>query len=370
MVSFTNRPLVTALVTQLSDGMILTPKPSDRLAKRAGGLAASEVANSGSRLCVSFFVTKVAILVAALVAAVVVGSAASRPMSSAGSIALAGGGISVRSTSGQLTQLTTDFRDQFPVWSRDGKRIAFVRRGADVNRCALFVMNADGSNDRQVGSFETDCSRVSWGPADRQIAFGGGVAGRANNGLWVVNGDGSGLKQLVPIKRLLGGRETTTATAPAWSPSGRSIVFGWAGRSPGSHPWPRLVGMLATIRSDGSGLRILLKPRNPARGTLSSPAFSRDGKRLAFVHTNIDAAGRTELVVSRADGTRRYALLRLPFNPLGQGTSSWSPNARSLVFWRVCGQQTCVSTIPASGGKPHLLLRGTYLQPYWGPAGS
>ena len=309
-------------------------------------------------------------LAAVLLAAVVAGSAASRSMSSAGSLAVAGGGISVRSSTGQLTRLTTDFHDQSPVWSRDGKRIAFVRSGSDIDRCALFVMNADGSDVHQLGNVETDCSRVSWGPGDRKIAFGGGVAGRINNGLWVVNADGTGLKRLVAIRRLLGGRETTAATAPAWSPNGRSIVFGWSGRSPGSRPWPRLAGMLATIRPDGSALRILLKPAKPARGTLSSPAFSRDGKSLAFVQTDTSAAGRTELVLSRADGTRRHSLLRLSFNPSGQGTASWSPNGRSLVFWRVCGQQTCVSTIPARGGKPRVLLRGGYLQPYWGPAGS
>ena len=307
-------------------------------------------------------------LIAALVAAVVVGSAASRSMGSAGSIAVAGGGISVRSTAGQLTRLTTNARDQFPAWSRDGKRIAFVRRGPDVSRCELFVMNADGSDLHQVGSVETDCSRVSWGPGDRRIAFGGGAQGRVNNGLWVVNADGTGLKRLLALKHSLGGRETTAATAPAWSPNGRTIVFSWSGRSPGSRPSPRLAGALATIRPDGSGLRVLVKPRAKQLDLYVLPSLSRDGKRLAFVHTNLSAGGRTELVVSSADGTRRHTLLRLPFNPTGQGTPSWSPNGRVLAFWRVCGQQACVSTISARGGKPRVLLRGDYQQPTWGPA--
>jgi hypothetical protein len=58
-------------------------------------------------------------------------------------------------------------------------------------------MNSDGSDLHQVGQVRTDCSGVSWGPGDRRIVFGGGRPGRINDGLWVVNVDGSGLKRLL-----------------------------------------------------------------------------------------------------------------------------------------------------------------------------
>ncbi len=297
-------------------------------------------------------------LVSALLLAAAVATSAASLSSSRGSIAVDGGGISVRSASGQLTRLTTDFRDQFPAWSRDGARIAFVRRGPDLDRCALFVMNADGSDLRQVGNVETDCSRVAWGPGDRKLAFGGSPAGGNNATLWLVNVDGTGRKRL-----LRGKGANPEGLHPTWSPNGRRIVFGWTAGRPASNG-------LASIRPDGTGLRVLVKPRRTHLDIFFQPAFSRDGKRLAFVHTDLSAAGRTELVVSRADGTRRHTLLRLPFNPHGQGTPSWSPNSRSLVIWRICGQATCISTIPARGGKPHVLARGSFLHPNWGPAGS
>jgi Tol biopolymer transport system component len=256
-----------------------------------------------------------------------------------------------------LTRLTTNAHDAFPVWSRDGKRIAFVRRSAEFDRCGLFVMNADGSDIRQVSGVETDCSRVSWGPSDRRLAFGGAPEGGNNATLWLVNVDGSGLKRL-----LRGKGANAEGLHPTRSPNGRRIVFGWTAGRPGANG-------LASIRPDGSGLHVLVKPRRNHLDLYVLPAFSRDGKRLAFVHTDLSASGRTQLVVSRADGTHRHTLLRLPFNPRNQGTPSWSPNDRSLVFWRVCGQQACISTMPARGGKARVLLRG-YLQPYWGPAGS
>ena len=266
----------------------------------------------------------------------------------------------MRSTSGQLSRLTTDFRDQLPVWSRDGKRIAFLRRGSNVDRCALLVINADGSDVHQVGNVETDCfSRVSWGPRDRKIAFSG-VRAKGGAGLWIVDANGSGLH------RLRAGRGATEGIHPAWSPNGRWIAFGWTGRSP--HPW----GRLAAVRPDGSGYHVLVKPRaRHDEDEITYAAWSRDGKRLAYVRVEHRPghAGST-LEVADSLGQHRRALAHLAYNPGGQGAPSWSPNGRSLVYWRTCGQSTCVSTIPARGGKPHVLLRGEYLQPYWGPAGS
>jgi len=286
-------------------------------------------------------------------------SRASAPSAARGSIAVVGKGLYRRYPTGRLKLLTDDGRA--PAWSRDGKRIAFVRSDSSPGSsvCPLFVMNSDGSNVRRVGKVNTDCSGVSWGPGDRQIVFGGGVPAHIGMGLWIVNANGSGLHQL------RAGRGATEGIHPAWSPNGRWIVFGWTGRSP--HPW----GRLAAVRPDGSAYHVLVKPRSGRHDDeITFPAWSRDGKRLAYVRVDhrLGLAGRM-LEVADAVGQHQRSLAHLPYNPTGQGTPTWSPNGQRLAFSGVCAQAICVSTVAILGGKSHVLLRG-YGEPAWGPAGT
>ena len=87
----------------------------------------------------------------------------------------------------------------------------------------IYLMNANGTNQLRLA---TGCC-FDWSPDGRRIAF-------VNDGIYVINVDGTGLRLLV------------TPNAPLccdldWSPDGRRIAFvGWCGG-------------IRVIKSDGSG---------------------------------------------------------------------------------------------------------------------
>jgi Tol biopolymer transport system component len=100
------------------------------------------------------------------------------------------------STVTQLTELNQGDLpysfNKYPKCSPDGTKIAFdAPWGAGS---AVYVMDADGSDIRRL----VDGGQPSWSPDGRKIAFTSDEAGTINDKgtVWVVNVDGSGLRQL------------------------------------------------------------------------------------------------------------------------------------------------------------------------------
>ena len=68
------------------------------------------------------------------------------------------------------TRLTNNpAMDCWPVWSPDGKRIAFTSN-RDGNY-EIYVMNADGSGQRNLTSNRAQDNYATWSPDGKRIAF-------------------------------------------------------------------------------------------------------------------------------------------------------------------------------------------------------
>jgi TolB protein len=193
---------------------------------------------------------------------------------------------------------------QSPVWSPDGRRIAFVSRRDGK---ALYVMNADGSGLRIVARVR-QLATPAWSPDGRRIAFQGGRDDHSG-AVYVVNADGSGQRTLA-----------RRGNAPAWSPDGRRIAF-------------ESTSKLYVVNADGTGSRTLT--RLPS-GQPRSLAWSPDGRKLAFLSE--DGCGQFcfHVIVMNADGSNvRDLTPHLRGGPgLGAADPAWSPDGRTIAYVR------------------------------------
>jgi Tol biopolymer transport system component len=161
---------------------------------------------------------------------------------------------------------------QFPSWAPDGSRIAFVGRFATAAggiEYGVSTMNVDGTDVKQL-NHEPCCTittRVSWSPDSSMIAY------EYIGGIWIMNRDGSGQKN-VSRPSLLDSRNSLLDGSPAWSPDGNTIAF----NSKRDQNWNSYVAVYL-MNIDGTNVRQLtfLAPM-----TAGAPAWSPDGLRLAF----------------------------------------------------------------------------------------
>jgi Tol biopolymer transport system component len=170
----------------------------------------------------------------------------------------------------------------------------------------------------------------------RQVATGLPYPLERGTGLFVINLDGSGLRQLTA-----GGPEGGSDSKPAFYPSGESIVFARGGGRTGEND-------LYSIRLDGSGLRQLTS--GPTREW--APAVSPNGRQIAFTCGPAGGNERIEGVCSmRPDGSHR----RLLTEKLKQGAEvfdpDFSPSGRTIAFTLGPGTASDIFTMRADGSR-------------------
>ena len=103
------------------------------------------------------------------------------------------------------------------AWSPDGARLAFLAPGTDLHN-DIFVINADGTGERDITQSLEDEFWPSWSPDGTRIAFSRVQEGSTSlgTGLFVVDADGT---NLVPVITGTAGVSTIL-----WSPDGSRIL--------------------------------------------------------------------------------------------------------------------------------------------------
>jgi dipeptidyl aminopeptidase/acylaminoacyl peptidase len=155
-------------------------------------------------------------------------------------------------------RLTATFADCYePRWSPDGKQLAFIRDHA------LWVMNADGSDARELIEHPAGIGDPIWSPDGSRLAFISRRRGWEH--VWTIARDGSGLKQITT--------GADDAVDPVWSRDGKWIAFSSFRES------DLTTRGIYIIPADG-GAEILISPRGAWSG---APNCSPDARTLAYL---------------------------------------------------------------------------------------
>lgn len=228
--------------------------------------------------------------------------------------------------------------DGAPDLSVDGRKIAFHSIRGDHSNLEIYAMDVDGGNPLRLTSGGTLASSFpAWSPDGKQIALSRGTAPerttRGDRQIWVMNSDGTGLKQL-----------TTEGDnyRPKWSPDGTRIVFASDrdGDFANAAAREKSAGFglhdIYLMNSNGTGVQRLTTGRTYLNG---EPTFSPNGKQIAFrSRRDTDASGTNYCAVwvMNADGGQPRNLTPIPAGVTSEqwcnAYPNWSTDGKHIVF--------------------------------------
>lgn len=289
--------------------------------------------------------------------------------------------------------------DKQPVWSPDGKRIAFLsNRDRDDNDFDIYLVNPDGSDIRRIthtprsSSVHITTTPARWSTDSKRLAYIEGTPGKPAN-LWVVEADGSDQRKLdvgnIPnsvfdwvspdaiafvsvrdgkwvlssvdlngsaIRPVMSyGRWISSAT---WSPDRKRIAFS------AGHSGSILEDNLYVSEAEGANVIQLTHERGQKtrerRVGAQRLAWSPDGKQVAFTVTTplaMNSADPVDIYVINIDGTGQHLITT---NAHAFSYPAWSPDGKYIAFhsYGQKGPRAGIYVVNSDGSSERFLVEG------------
>lgn len=261
--------------------------------------------------------------------------------------------FSVDAAGTDVTRLTPGKGNQRPHYSPDGSKISYIHYTTGVG-WDVWLMNADGTGKRQV-THEGAVTEAQWSPDGQWLVFGpvlSKVKATPPFGDPIpIEGSDDGSLQPINVDRSLD-----------MSPDGSTIAY-YSHEFPDS---PDNFLLTLDLSSNVVSEWNLVGGSCCGEGFFGDPAFSRDGKYLAYTHMvyipeNGEHATKPDIEMDNFNGPGfgPFPMVR------GDKDPEFSPNGASLVFSHVVHGKLNIVIAALDGSGRHKILAGT--QPDWQP---
>lgn len=253
-----------------------------------------------------------------------------------------------------------------PAVSPDGSRIAYV-----LSR-DIWVINADGTGNRQLTTDAKFNDGPAWSPDRMRIAFSAGSPGAFDDAdIFAMNADGSGRINLTNTQSDL------SETDPAWSPDGTKIAYTRSSCDPGGVGGTTCVFVMDADGTDQQNLTpeqsLPQCPNQPGffhKGASSDPSWSPEGTKIAFRGTVVCPNGSgTDIWTMNANGSGKTNLTN--DNLTADRQPVFSPDGNELAFTSNRGNSSSVQELYkiqlSTGAISGKLSAGEALSPDWQP---
>ena len=226
-----------------------------------------------------------------------------------------------------------------PVWSPDGKQVAYV--SFETKKPVIYVHELATGKRIVLANQKGNNSAPAWSPDGSKLAVS--LSRDGNTQVYSLNADGSNLKRLTS--------GSAVDTEPQWSRDGRSIYF--TSDRGGS---PQIYRMSSDGENFGSASRVTFK-----HSYATSPRISPDGKHLAY----IARSGGFKLQLLDLKTGDVVGLTQTNYDE----TPTFAANGKFILYATRIGSRNVLAAVSVDGTvKQVLSIPGSDVrEPAWGP---